>query len=330
MALREWVGIYLKGIAMGAADAVPGVSGGTIALITGIYERLITAITELDPRALALVPGAIRAEGRARLRARLVEMDVWFLAALGLGVVTALVTVSRAVEYAEETFPALLFAFFFGLIAASAVVLYGEVDVSTPRRAFAGLAGVVLAFVVAGEVAGALPHTLPVVAVAGAVAICAMILPGISGAFILLLLGQYIYLTETLSTFVDALLALVTGGDASALVAAGSVVAVFGVGAVAGLLTIAHVVKYALTHYRAATLTFLVSLMVGALRYPAEQVLGNVGAWTPARALPVLAAALVGGVLVVAIDRYTDDLDLASEVDAGEDPAPAAPDGGNR
>ncbi|MFC7154832.1 DUF368 domain-containing protein [Halomarina halobia] len=327
MALRDWVGIYLKGVAMGAADAVPGVSGGTIALITGIYERLITAITNLDPRALLLLPGAVSADGRARLRTRLVGMDLPFLLALGAGILTALVTVSRAVEHASEATPALLFAFFFGLIAASAVVLYGEVDVSTPGRALAGLAGVALAFAVAGEVAGALPHTLPVVTVAGAVAICAMILPGISGAFILLLLGQYIYLTGTLSAFVDALLVAARGGGAGALVESGTVVAAFGLGAVVGLFTVAHAVKYALTRYRAATLTFLVSLMVGALRYPAERVAENVDAWTLGSASPVLVAAVVGGALVVAVDHYTDDLDLDGE--ASEESAARAA-GGSR
>ncbi len=317
---RELVGVYLKGIAMGAADAVPGVSGGTIALITGIYERLITAITELDPTALALLPGVASADGRTRLRERLVEMDVPFLMALGFGIVTAIVTVSRAVHYAEQTFPALLFAFFFGLIAASAVILRDEVDLSTPSHVAAGIAGFGLAFVLAGEVTGALPHSLPVIGVAGAIAICAMILPGISGALILLLLGQYLFLTETLSGFVDTLLGVVGGDSLTALVEPGSVVVVFVIGAVVGLFSVAHAVKYALRNYRAATLTFLVALMVGALRYPAEQVLGNVETWTPTALVAVLVAALVGAALVVGIDHVTGDIDIGDDSD--ERPAP--------
>jgi putative membrane protein len=313
MAAKEWLSVYLKGIAMGSADAVPGVSGGTIALITGIYERLITAITELDPMAITLVPGAVTTEGRARIRERFVGMDIPFLIALGLGVVTALVTVSRAVHYAEQTYPGLLFAFFFGLIGASAIILRDEVDVSTPPRLLAGVAGFALAFVLAGELSGALPHSLPVIAVAGAIAICAMILPGISGALILLLLGQYIFLTETLSGFVDTLLGVVGGGDPASLVEPGTIVVVFVLGAVVGLFSVAHAVKWALRHYRQATLTFLVALMVGALRYPAGQVLGAVETWSPITAAAIVGSAAFGALLVVGVDYVTGDIDIGGE-----------------
>lgn len=321
MTARDLLSVYLKGVAMGSADAVPGVSGGTIALITGIYERLITALTELDPTVVALLPEATTSHGRTRIRERLIAVDVPFLVALGLGVLTAVISVSRAVHYAQEAAPALLFAFFFGLIAASAVVLRDEVFLDTPRRALAGAAGFAVAFLLAGEVTGALPHTLPVVAVAGAVAICAMILPGISGALILLLLGQYLYLTETLSGFVDALIGVAGGsGDPAGLIAPATVVVVFVAGAVAGLFSVAHAVKYALNRYREATLTFLVALMVGALRYPGRQIAANVGAWTVTTALAVLASAALGAALVIAVDAYTGDIDIASE----DRPAPSA------
>ena len=306
---REWLAIYLKGVFMGAADAVPGVSGGTIALITGIYERLITAVTNVDPLVVTLVPGVRTAAGRRRFRARLVEMDVPFLLVLGAGIATALVTVAGLVEAAESAVPALLFAFFFGLIAASAVVLRDEVDLSTPGRIAAALAGFSLAFVLAGGLTGSLPHTLPVLAVAGAIAICAMILPGISGAFILLLLGQYLFLSETLSAFVDALFGLLGGGSLGAVIAPGTVVVVFGVGAVIGLFSISHAVRFALDRYRAATLTFLVALMVGALRLPMREVFANVSAWTPGRALAVCGIALAGAAAVLVVDFYTADID---------------------
>ena len=306
---REWLVIYLKGMCMGAADAVPGVSGGTIALITGIYERLITAITEVDPLVVTLLPGLASGAGRRRFRARLVEMDVPFLLVLGTGIVTAIVTVARLVEAAEAAVPALLFAFFFGLIAASAIVLRDEVDLSTLGRIGAAVSGFALAFVLAGETTGALPHTLPVLALAGAVAICAMILPGISGAFILLLLGQYLFLSETLSAFVDALVGLLSGGSLAAVIAPGTVVVVFGVGAVVGLFSISHAVRFALDRYREATLTFLVALMVGALRFPVREVLSHVSVWTPGRMLAVGGVALVGAAVVLVVDYYTADID---------------------
>lgn len=300
--------VYLKGVAMGAADTIPGVSGGTIALITGIYERFVRALTRLDPRILRHVPRLHRAEGRRGLLADLREMDFFFLVALGLGVLTAVVTLSRVVHAALVGFRAGTFAFFFGLIAASAVVLYDAVDVSTPGQVGAALAGFVFAFLVAGvSGASAVPHDLPLIFVAGAVGITAMVLPGISGAFILLLLGQYTYLTGVLSDFVDALLATVTGGS-GALVSLGTVVAVFVAGAAVGILTVAHVIRRALDTYRAATLAFLVSLMVGSLRLPAVEVAENVGTWTPVSVAAVAGAGLVGAVAVLALDRYTGDL----------------------
>jgi putative membrane protein len=132
MAAREWAAVYLKGAAMGAADAVPGVSGGTIALITGIYERLVGAIAALDPEdAVALLPLLPRLgsrNAREELRGSLTDMEVPFLLVLGVGVLTAVITVANAVDVAYHQYPGLTFAFFFGLIAASVVVLLGEVS----------------------------------------------------------------------------------------------------------------------------------------------------------------------------------------------------------
>jgi putative membrane protein len=236
-------------------------------------------------------------------------MDIPFLLVLGTGIATALVTVAGLVEAAESAVPALLFAFFFGLIAASAVVLRDEVDLSTPGRIGAAIAGFTSAFVLAGGLTGSLPTTLPVLFVAGAVAICAMILPGISGAFILLLLGQYLFLTETLSTFFDALFGLLGGGSLGAVIDPGIVVVVFGIGAVIGLFSISHAVRFALDRYRAATLTFLVALMVGALRLPLEKVFTNVSAWTPNRTLAILGVGAVGALAVLVVDYYTADID---------------------
>lgn len=306
--LPWWLSVYLKGAAMGAADTVPGVSGGTIALIVGVYERLVTAITELDPLAVLLLGDVHTSDGRAALLGRLEEMEVPFLLALGGGVLTAVVTLSRLLEVALAEFPALTFAFFFGLIGASAIVLYGEVDITTPRRGAVAVAGVVAAFLLTGPIAAALPSTLPVVFLAGAIAISAMVLPGVSGSFLLLVLGQYEFMIGTLGTFVDAVFALLTGGSRADLAAPGSVVLTFCAGAVVGLLTVAHVIRWALDHYRAATLTLLVSLMVGALRLPAREVAENAGQPTPAVVAGLLAAGLAGAVLVLGLDHITADL----------------------
>jgi len=293
--------VYLKGIAMGTADAVPGVSGGTIALITGIYERLIAAITSLDPRVLAAVAGARTAAGRRRLRTRLREMDVPFLLALGTGLATAIVVVARGVEAALEAVPGLTYAFFFGLIGASAVVLYERRWLARPRLLGASAAGFTIAVLIAGATAtGGVGHGLPILFGAGTIAIAGMVLPGISGAFLLLLLGQYEYMAERLNAVVDG---LATGVPRDAVVD----IAGFLAGAAVGLFTIAYGVRWALARDRAATLAFLVSLMVGALRLPVREVGAATETWTPTAVGAVAGAVAVGAGVVLALDAATED-----------------------
>jgi putative membrane protein len=301
--------IYLKGLCMGTADAVPGVSGGTIALIVGVYERLVAAITALDPRVLEQVPRLHTRAGRRAFARDLVAMDVPFLTALGLGVVTAVAAMSGVMHVAVTEYPVVTYAFFFGLIGASAVVLRDELSVGDTRGVLVALAGFSLAFLVSGTTAGGEgSHALPVVFFAGMVAISAMILPGVSGSFILYLLGQYEYLTGVPGELASAVVAA-ANGDPSGVVPAGTVVVVFVSGALIGLFTIAHAVRYALANYRRATLTFLVALIVGALRAPAIEVWDGIETWTPAVAATVLGAAVVGAALVVGLDYTTDDLD---------------------
>ncbi|MDL0120434.1 DUF368 domain-containing protein [Halobacterium salinarum] len=308
--LRAWLAVYAKGAAMGAADAVPGVSGGTIALIVGIYERLVSALAGLSvadvATVVALVPRLGSRDGRATVAETLRALDVPFLAVLGAGVVSAVVTVANVVDVAYTQYPGLTFAFFFGLIAASVVVLIGEVAVDTPGRIGAALGGFALAFAVSAQAtAGTLPDGLAVMVVTGAVAICAMVLPGVSGSLILLTLGKYETMTSAVSTAVDAVAAGALG-DAVAPVAT---LAAFSLGALAGVLTFARVVQWALAEYRAATVTFLVALMAGALRAPAVRIADATAAWTVGSVAPLVAAGVVGAAAVLVLDATTDDLD---------------------
>ena len=309
---RDWLVIYLKGFAMGAADAVPGVSGGTIALITGIYERLIRAITALDPGILTHASGLHRSETRASVVDDLVSMDVPFLVVLGVGMVSAIIVLARVIQAALATVPAVTFAFFAGLIGASAVILFEQEWLSRPTHLLAGAGGFSVAFLVAGaSTSGVFPHSLPMIFLAGAIAICGMVLPGISGAFILLLLGQYEYLTAVLTRFTDQFASMIVGGGTGQFFDDGAVVLTFVTGAFLGLVTTAYVVRWALERHRTATFAFLVSLMVGALRYPIVEV----GATDPSRTdvLLVILAAVVGVGAVFLLDRYTDDLDYTDE-----------------
>ncbi|MFC7056936.1 DUF368 domain-containing protein [Halovenus salina] len=300
--------VYCKGLAMGAADAVPGVSGGTIAFITGIYERLIRAVTSLDPSVVLLLPSLRHERGRREVVAELRRMDVPFLVAVGMGMVTAVAILARLVQFALSTTPGPTFAFFFGLIGASAVALFERDWVRHSGPAGAALAGFSLAFLVAGETAtGTFPHSLPVIFGAGLLAISGMVLPGISGAFILLLLGQYDYMTTTLNDFIDEFIAVIGGSSPDAFLEAALTVVVFMSGALVGLFTIAFAVRAALERYRMATLAFLVSLMLGALRYPAFRMMETTDGWTAPRVV-VLAGALVAGLgAVLVLDYYTED-----------------------
>nr|WP_313685861.1 DUF368 domain-containing protein [Halobellus sp. DFY28] len=313
----SWLVVYLKGVCMGAADAVPGVSGGTIALVTGIYERLIVAITAVSPARIYAVLTGILPDRRADAIEALRAVDAGFLVVLGAGIATAIVTITRVVHIGIQTVPVVTFGFFFGLIAASAWVLFSEVAVDTPARVGAAIAGFVFAFVVSGRAAATLGTGLPVTVVAGAIAVSAMILPGVSGSLLLIILGQYEYMTGTLSSFVDALLALVTGGPIAPLREHGAVVVAFLLGAVVGLFTVAHAVRWALARARAATLAFLVALIVGALRAPVARAgthLAELGrTWTPTAVAAFSAAAVVGALLVVLLDRYTGIAEIDGE-----------------
>ena len=311
--LRELVGIYLRGLGMGAADAVPGVSGGTIALITGIYERLIGAVTAVQPTRLRRILGGLRAEGRPDALAALRELDIVFLLALGTGIATAVVTVLRAISVLLETNPVETYGFFFGLIGASAVVLLGEVSLATRGRRAAAATGFLLAFLLSGYAAGALGSSLPVVFLAGAIAVSAMILPGVSGSLLLILLGQYEYMSTALSRFTDTLVGLLNGGRIDAVVDAAVPVVTFMAGGVVGMLTIAHSVRWALDSYREATLAFLVSLIVGALRAPVEQTSVELAAsgttWSTTVVGLFLLFAVIGAGAVLVVDRLAGGID---------------------
>ena len=310
---RDLIGIYLRGLAMGAADAVPGVSGGTIALITGIYERLISALTAIEPRRVRDVLAGVRPEGRPAALGALRAMDIGFLLALGAGILTAVITVLRLISTLLATNPVETYGFFFGLIGASAAVLFTEVSLATRRRQAVAVAGVVLAFVASGFGATTLGASFPLIFVAGAVAISAMVLPGVSGSLLLLMLGQYDSMATALRRFTDGVGSLLAGNGSDELVAAAPPVVVFLAGAVVGLFSVAHAVRWALARYREATLVFLVSLIVGALRAPvaqAELALVERGATWSVETTGLFGLAAVGGaVAVLIVDRLAGGIE---------------------
>jgi putative membrane protein len=306
---QDAVSVYLKGFVMGSAATVPGVSGGTLALILGIYDRFIRALTAFDGQLMRLAVGLHRSEGRTRFWAVAREQDLPFLIVLFGGVVTAVLTLARVISAALDAAPGPMFALFGGLIAASAFVLFERGWLIRPQQAVAAVAGFTVAFVVAGASgAGLFPETLPVVFLAAAIAISGMVLPGLSGSFLLLLLGQYEYLTTVAGRLTDHAGALLSGTVPDKLVGDLAVVATFGLGALVGFFTTAHAVRAALERNPGATFAFLVSLMLGALHYPLIRIAEETDP-SPLPLTVVALAALAGAALVLVFDYFTQDLE---------------------
>jgi putative membrane protein len=306
---RKMVRTYVVGLCMGSADAVPGVSGGTIALIAGVYARLIDAVTGLTPRNVLRMIGAFIPPEGAAIRDTFEDIDASFLLPLGIGVLTAVILVTRLLEIALDDHPVAVFGIFFGLIAASVVILFRQIELSERRHGVAAAGGFLIAFLLSGDLPGLAGGGLPLIFLAGAIAVSAMILPGVSGSLLLLILGQYDPMVETLGTFTDRVAAIATGGDLSRLVDPGTTVVVFVLGGVVGLLSIARVVDRALERDRMTTLVFLVALVAGALRAPVANV-GAETAWTTATIAAFAGFACLGAVLLYALDYYAIDVEI--------------------
>lgn len=240
--LVDYLSVTLRGFLMGTADVVPGVSGGTVALLVGIYEELIQSIRAVaDLRHLQRV-------FRLQIKPLLDELPWKFLLALVLGIFAGAVTLAHLLENLLETQPLFVWAFFFGLVAASAVVVARRVRVWGAGSMFLLILGAVLTYLVVGLVPMNTPDTLLAFFLSGMIAICAMILPGISGAFILVLLGKY-----------QDVLAAVTGLDIPRLV-------IFLLGAVVGISLFSRVLGWLFRRFHDATIALMIGLMLGSLR----------------------------------------------------------------
>jgi putative membrane protein len=277
---------FASGLLMGSADLVPGVSGGTIALVLGIYERLVANIRQGSRAASLLVRGDVGNTVRAL---RFVEWS--FLVPLLAGVLTAVAVLATWLEHLLETQPVMLSATFAGLIVGSVLVSVSELHERSPRIWAVVAASTVATFLLLGLRSGRFEDpTLLIVLGGGALAICAMILPGISGSFILLMIGLYEYV-----------LGAVSDRDVA-------VIAVFGVGAVVGLGAFSTFLNWLLREFREVVLAVLIGLMAGSLRvlwpWPAgEEGVGTTSLESPVagEVLPALGLALAGALAVVVV-----------------------------
>ena len=267
MALSS-AGIFLRGLLMGAADIVPGVSGGTVAFITGIYDQLLDSIRAVDLAFLAKL-------SRLDITGAWQHINGRFLLALLLGIATSIFSLAQLVSWVLEHHPVPLWAFFFGLILASAAVLLREVDNWSAPNVLCLLSAGAVAVCIALSPVMSLEMGLAGVFLAGFLAVCAMILPGISGSFILVLLGMY-------STTLVALKSL----DLVFIL-------VFVIGAGCGLLCFSRLLHWLLRRFHQGTMAVLTGFLFGSLLvvWPWKRVLewveGSHGQLKPAQQLPV-------------------------------------------
>ncbi len=232
--------LALKGAAMGAADVVPGVSGGTIAFISGIYEELIDSINNINLAALKLW----KSEG---FKSFWNHVNGTFFVFLFVGIGISIVSLAKVVSFLLEMHPVLIWSFFFGLIIASVWLISKSIEKWSLGAIVTMAIGAVVAYYISTINSVASVDSTWYIVLSGAIAICAMILPGVSGAFILLLLGSY-----------DKVLVAINDRD---LVTIG----LFGFGCAIGLLSFARVLKYLFSKYKNLTIALLAGFMVGSL-----------------------------------------------------------------
>lgn len=239
---RDYLSILLAGLAMGSADVVPGVSGGTIAFIVGIYEELLGSIRMVGR------PVVWRALLQLRWREAFRLINLPFLAVLVSGILGAIVVLAPGIEWMLVNQPVLIWSFFFGLVVASIVLVVPRVKQWAASRWVALLLGTVGAYWLVGLVPVQTPDDWWFLIFSGAVAICAMILPGISGSFILVLLGKYQFFINAINT--RDLVSLALGG----------------IGVVVGLVSFAQILTWLFRRYHDLTVAALIGLMIGSLR----------------------------------------------------------------
>ena len=225
---------------MGGADVIPGVSGGTIAFISGIYEELLRSIKSIDMDALKLVL-------QFRIKDAWTHINGNFLICVLAGMVTSLLTLAKLMTYLLAHHPIQVWSFFFGLILVSSPLILRDIQKWSISTVLSFLIGMVVAYAITVLSPTQTPDYLWFIFICGAVAICAMILPGISGAFILLLIGKYEYMITALIDFNIP------------------VIIVFVLGCLVGILSFSRFLSYILEHYRFPTLALLAGFMIGSL-----------------------------------------------------------------
>ncbi len=251
---KDAILLFFKGVCMGSADIIPGVSGGTIALITGIYENLLLAIKSIGLN-------AVKKLLQFDIKGVLQEIHIRFLLSLCLGIGIAVISLARLMNFLLHNYPVFTWSLFFGLIVASILVVGKQVKNWMGGAAIWFVIGTAIAYFIVSMIPVSTPEDLWFIFLTGVVAICAMILPGLSGAFILLILGKYEFITGTLKNpFLGEHIPIIL---------------IFLAGMATGILMFSRVVSYFLDRHHNVMMAFLTGLMAGAMQkiWPWKQVL---------------------------------------------------------
>jgi putative membrane protein len=238
----------LKGSCMGAADVIPGVSGGTIAFIMGIYDEFVSSIASINKEAIQLLL-------KRQFKAFWKHINGTFLLSLVIGIGISIVSIASIMQNLLSNYPIQTWSFFFGLIVASSLFIIRGISGWRVSDIALLIGGVALGAVVCTLSPTRTPDDLWFIFISGAIAICAMILPGISGSFILLILGKYEYIMARITEFTS-------GVNVSGNLA---VLAVFGIGAVVGILGFSKFLKWLLARWNKETMIVLAGFIVGSL-----------------------------------------------------------------
>lgn len=275
--LLDMIKIFLRGFLMGMCDIMPGISGGTIALITGIYDKLIKSISNIKFFFLKpLIKGDI-AEFKKQL---FEEIDFEFFIPLGLGVAVAVLVMASLINFLLKGYAGFTYSFFGGLILASIYILYKQLDAFNIKAISVSVIFAILAYIFVGLNPMQAAHSLPIIFISGFIAICAMLLPGVSGSSLLLLLGQYEYMINAIHN-----LAIVD-------------IIVFIIGAAVGFMGMSRVIKYMLENHKQLTVATLIGIMLGSMRIPLNEILK-----VPTSSLPIcIIIAIIGIALVILVE----------------------------
>lgn len=252
---KEYIILYIKGFLMGIADLIPGVSGGTIAFITGIYDTLLDAAASIDK---TFIKHVLKFE----IKAAIAHLHFRFIIPLVLGMFTAMITLARVMHYLINEQPIPTWALFFGLIGASIIVIWNKLeDHFSPINLLIISVGAIFAYMMVSLIPVDTPDAFWFIYLCGIIGITAMILPGLSGSFLLLILGKYEYITGALKNpFAEG---------------APLILIVFLMGTATGLLSFSKILNFFMKNYRVKTMAFLTGILIGSMKkvWPWKEVL---------------------------------------------------------